>query len=834
MQFNRCFGCMEEIQGRPCPHCGFDPEKEPSANYALACGMILNGRYVVGKMLGQGGFGITYIGFDLVLQRKIAIKEYFPQGQVGRITTVSAELQWFDSKQASDLRERGMRAFLREARKMAKIGDVPEVVRVLECFQENGTAYIVMDFVDGKTLTSVLEETGIMTWERAEAVFLPAIRAMEEVHREGMIHRDISPDNLMLTQKGVRILDLGAAKDVQAGPGASSSKVVKHGFSPLEQYTQQGGSGPWTDVYAMAATMYYALTGVLPPAALDRLDRDTIDWSLLKGRGVPGTVIDALRKAMALTPGARTQSMTEFLHQLQRKPGHTPAPAAARYAATGVLVVLLLAGLFLGSRRSPETGNSTSIAAPSGQTVESLPAQNVLREDSPGERGADGDSSAWPAFGGSIARKDVLSIAFVDTLEGAGADAWDVSRDGNGAVMAWTEKNGSYYNLFIGGNGGVLAPENCSGLFGEYDNLQKINFNGAFRTDGVTDLSNMFAGCRSLQYLELDFLDTSSVNNLSGMFSGCSSMRALDLSGMDTSRVTDMSFLFSGCKYLSELDVSGFDTGNVTSMTGMFSGCSSLKTLDVSGFDTRRVTSMSGMFSGCDQLTGLDLSGFDISRAEDIESIAELYPGAQNLGNVVPGSLLELGAYEQDNNTVNGAEPIRWLVLARDGNEALVISVLGLDTLPYEDTQKTADWESCSLRAWLNGTFYEEAFSQKDKAQIATKEIVQHPNKGYPSSNQGDNTVDHVFLLSAEEYSAYLYDNETIDAEYQCGTPSEYCKGKKIDLYNDKYCWWWLRTASKYNQYACNATAYGSLDYGSSGIHDRGGLVRPAMWIRVT
>lgn len=266
MKFDRCFGCMEEIHGYPCPVCGFDPAQAAAPNYVLPYGAILNGRYIVGKMLGRGGFGITYIGFDLMLQRKVAVKEYFPSGQVSRISPISTELQWLDGEQADQLRENGVRACLREARKMAKIGDIPEVVRVLDCFQENDTAYIVMDYVSGKTLMSVLLEQDAMTWTQAKEIFVPAMQAMEQVHQAGLVHRDISPDNLMLTPDGrVMILDLGAAKDLAINKGASSAMVVKGGFSPPEQYAQQGGSGSWTDVYAMAATMYHSLTGVVPP-----------------------------------------------------------------------------------------------------------------------------------------------------------------------------------------------------------------------------------------------------------------------------------------------------------------------------------------------------------------------------------------------------------------------------------------------------------------------------------------------------------------------------------------------------------------------------------------
>ncbi len=328
MKFDRCFGCMEEIHGYPCPVCGFDPAQAAAPNYVLPYGAILNGRYIVGKMLGQGGFGITYIGWDLAMERKVAIKEYFPSGQVSR-NPGSRDLTWYTNEQSRQARQNGMQMFLKEARKMSKVDNLTNVVRVRDIFQENETAYIVMDFVEGETLKARLDKTGPLTWKQAKDIFLPAMQAMEQVHQAGLVHRDISPDNLMLTPDGrVMILDLGAAKDLAINKGASSAMVVKGGFSPPEQYAQQGGSGSWTDVYAMAATMYHSLTGVVPPTAVDRMQGEPVNWALLETGGVPNHVIAALQNAMKLSARERTQTMAELLSQCQSKSAHASRPGA--------------------------------------------------------------------------------------------------------------------------------------------------------------------------------------------------------------------------------------------------------------------------------------------------------------------------------------------------------------------------------------------------------------------------------------------------------------------------------------------------------------------------
>lgn len=326
MEFLRCFRCMEETHSYPCPCCGYAPGNDSSKEYALSPGTILNGRYVVGTTLGQGGFGITYVGWDLVLESKVAIKEYFPTGLVGR-NSVSGKLHWYGTPQAENARDSGLEMSLKEARKMSRVRDIPQVVHVLDQFPENNTAYIVMDFVQGQTLKAYLDKKGPLTWEQTRTIFLPVIEAMEKAHDKGLIHRDLSPDNLMLLPDGsLKILDLGAAKDLNVNTGASSILVAKNGFSPLEQYGQRGSSGPWTDVYAMAATMYYALTCQKPPIATERLDNDLIRWDLPQLTDLPGHVLLALKNAMGLRHDQRTQTMGELARQLQGKALLIPDP----------------------------------------------------------------------------------------------------------------------------------------------------------------------------------------------------------------------------------------------------------------------------------------------------------------------------------------------------------------------------------------------------------------------------------------------------------------------------------------------------------------------------
>lgn len=317
IRINHCIGCETEIENYPCPYCGFNKSDYHHPEHALPFEHILHGRYLTGKVLGQGGFGITYVGWDLLHQVKVAIKEYFPKGQVFRIPGQMA-LNWQCAAGVQPLWQNGINDFITEANKMAQIAEIPEVVKVLDTFADNNTAYIVMEFLEGETLRKKLERSGPLTWQEAKTIFFSFISAMDKVHEVGLIHRDLSPDNLILQPNGgIKIFDLGAAKDMRE---ETSACVVKRAFSPMEQYGDIRNSGPWTDVYSVAATMYYSLTGVLPPSALNRVNEDTIRWDLPQLKAMPQRALEALKKAMAVLKKDRTQSMAEFMKQMQSLP----------------------------------------------------------------------------------------------------------------------------------------------------------------------------------------------------------------------------------------------------------------------------------------------------------------------------------------------------------------------------------------------------------------------------------------------------------------------------------------------------------------------------------
>ena len=324
MEVRRCMKCMHPLTAGEtvCPECGRAYGSANAETFALKPGTILEGKYLVGEMLGQGGFGITYIGFDLLLEQKVAIKEYYPMstGMVSR--DGHSTVVWSSAMMGKTGTQKGFDSFLKEARKMAKLGGIPGVVGVKSVFIQNETAYIVMDFIEGETLLKKLQKNGPMDFDSCVKLMTPIMQALAEVHEHGIIHRDISPDNIMVRPDGKLILlDLGAAKDldIQGNDGSvqSSQMVAKHGFSPIEQYSKSGKVGPWTDIYAMAATIYYCCTGILPPPATDRTIDDTLACQPL----LTQAQFDILADCMRMRPQDRPQSMDTLLQMLTHPQG---------------------------------------------------------------------------------------------------------------------------------------------------------------------------------------------------------------------------------------------------------------------------------------------------------------------------------------------------------------------------------------------------------------------------------------------------------------------------------------------------------------------------------
>lgn len=303
-----CIYCMNPISdGGICPVCGLKHGVYVPEAYHLPPGTMLAGRYLVGRALGGGGFGITYLGFDIRLELKVAIKEYFPTDNASRLSDRSLEVSCYTGNASHRYEERKQK-FLREARTMARLEKLHAVVGVRDFFEEHNTAYIVMEYIEGTTLRELAAQKG----GRIPAGVLfpmlePLFCELSAMHERGLIHRDISPDNLMLEMGQIRLLDFGCARE--AGSATETMTIaLKSGFAPIEQY-QHKGQGPWTDVYAFSATIYFCLTGKVPEHSIDRICRDELIAPGRLGVELGVEQEQALLYGMGIRPRRRFQSM---------------------------------------------------------------------------------------------------------------------------------------------------------------------------------------------------------------------------------------------------------------------------------------------------------------------------------------------------------------------------------------------------------------------------------------------------------------------------------------------------------------------------------------------
>lgn len=283
-----------------------------SETYYLTEKTMVGARYQISKVIGEGGFGITYVGHDMRLNIAVAIKEYFPKGFVQRSVSATP----YVAVTIGDRRavyEKGKERFLNEARVIAKFIGEPGIVNVTDYFEENNTAYIVMEYLNGITLKDYVEKYGNIPSDTIFNLMNPLIKTLNLVHRQGLIHRDISPDNIMLMPDGnLKLLDFGAAKDYSMMGQESMTVVLKRGYAPEEQYRSRGVQGPWTDIYALCATIYKCITGITPDESIQRMRQDDIKWPSETGILISRRQEYVLMRGMEIEAQRRFQTVEEL------------------------------------------------------------------------------------------------------------------------------------------------------------------------------------------------------------------------------------------------------------------------------------------------------------------------------------------------------------------------------------------------------------------------------------------------------------------------------------------------------------------------------------------
>ncbi len=417
---------MDKFQNGIWENFGVKPQKQNPR--ALAVNTVLAGKYLVGPVLGEGGFGITYAGYDLNMETRIAIKEYFPVELVTRDTTrrsagdsgsvsggsipsakgafVSGNLASASEPSAggvsssgggsdrvislsgekSKTYQQGLKKYVDEARNVSQFADIPGIVSVKDFFYENNTAYIVMEYIEGISLKEYLKQKGgKLSEEESLAILRPVLEALEKVHAAGIVHRDISPDNIMLTfaeegeaetgQSGVvavygnisavKLIDFGAARMTSKNDQKSLTVILKHGYAPEEQYRSHGEQGPWTDVYAICAVLYRMLTGKVPEPAMDRLFSDGLKRPEELGVKITPAVSEAILRGLAVKKEDRIQSVRELVDALDGKRSKEAKTKRKIWgimaAIAGAIGILAVSGLGLGNLGRGEMGKNIDI-----------------------------------------------------------------------------------------------------------------------------------------------------------------------------------------------------------------------------------------------------------------------------------------------------------------------------------------------------------------------------------------------------------------------------------------------------------------------------------------
>lgn len=318
----RCLGCMEEYDNSYglCPNCGYEQDTSVDSPIHMQPGSILHGRYLIGRVLGFGGFGVTYIGWDSDLRRKVAIKEYLPSEFATRLIG-QTQVSVFGGRKEEQFGD-GLNQFVEEAKRLAQFQNEDGVVKIYDSFAENNTAYIVMEYLDGETLTAYLDRNGKIPADDAVKMLTPVLKSLENVHKAGIIHRDIAPDNIFLTKDGkVKLIDFGAARYATTSHSRSLTVIIKPGYSPEEQYRSRGDQGPHTDVYAVAAVLYRMITGMVLPDSMERracFEKNGKDIVVPASKNckISKNQENALMNALNVRVEDRTPTAAKFLEEL--------------------------------------------------------------------------------------------------------------------------------------------------------------------------------------------------------------------------------------------------------------------------------------------------------------------------------------------------------------------------------------------------------------------------------------------------------------------------------------------------------------------------------------
>lgn len=493
--------------------------------HQLPQGAVIGGRYEIVQVISQGGFGITYKGYDSVLKTTVAIKEYYPSGIASRYHTQSTAVQ-AGGNENSRLFVEGKAKFLEEARVLAKFSDDPNIVSVRDFFEENNTAYIVMQYLDGESLNRYLDEKGPLSFDEAFALMRPVMKSLENIHKSGLIHRDISPSNIIIDQNGMaRLIDFGTAREISAAGEKSLSVMLKPGYAPPEQYNTHGVQGPWTDVYAICASIYKMITAQPPENALNRVMSDNLQPPSQLGAVISEDQEQMLLKGMAINEKERFQTMNDlenaFAHAgIKDNPSDRSLPDSFDDEMT-----------IMGPEPVPA---SEPVPAPVERKTDNIRKKTKDTEKKPVKK--------WPFIAGAVAAAAAVVIAVLLIF--------NTGKDGGGELSDW----GADSQIVVFGRNGVSTI--TESMLKEVDQNKKVTalyFDGCeLDSDAISAIGNMkridditFDSCNFSSTLEplsdLETLETLTIKTLS----------------VDETEINVEEILVSDMPQVSELEISG-------------------------------------------------------------------------------------------------------------------------------------------------------------------------------------------------------------------------------------------------------------------------------------
>lgn len=873
MTFSKlCINCFQKIdvgtsKGTVCPYCGFDEKKYTVKPHHLPPRTPLNGRYVIGRVLGEGGFGITYKAWDVQLQTCVAIKELFIKKISTRInTTVEVDPEnrgAFDANKELLLQEARLDAMLSE-----KAG--AGIVSVKEYFQENGTSYMVMEYLEGETLKSYVKRKGHLTYNETIDVLSHVADALSYVHKQGIVHRDISPDNIMMLRDGrVKLMDFGGAQILDEAKSESVSSY-KRGYAPPEQYSVNGNIGTWTDVYSFAATVYYCLTGEKPTDAMTRAAGAPVESVIKKGGSISTAQDKCIQKALELEPKDRYQSIREFLDDFSKVASKKASSTVDTRKESGkskktfkiagpiiAAIVVIAAVLLIVKNLNPDKPETPA-------TEQETETEKIQKEEMTEELTADTEEMSTETMVVETEEKSVetepITLSTMDITEKS--DSPDFTERVTEAVATKvTETNTEEVteNVTEGmadqdeqtSENVPFAPE----LINIGDTFTLGNYSGAPIEWIVINRSGGEVLVTSRYCIEQKAFNESSNSNIwvdstirswlnNDFYSSFSDDEKAAIAVHPVSYQTgegedqvdaseDAIFLLSEGEVTDYFSSSDTRRAEITGGTGSQSDsdgevCSWILRTKSSDGSIEYVTDDGEINAEGLSVSDVETSGIrpamwvNISLLSNLTTVSHL--------DLTPGSRYIFGLYEQDNNQENGMESIPWIILDKNSDQFLITTQYCIDSMPFcnEEESGNGKWEDSLVRSWLNNDFYEAVFSDAEKSCVLETESTQTTNSNNNEMIQSA-LADKLFLLSEEEVNRYM--PEDVDKQVSSTTFAENEKG--CARFENGNCFWLLRTPGSTDGTVEEVSDGGVVNVDGCKIFDGQHGIRPAMWVKL-